>query len=406
MTPYDLLGLDRDASEAHVRRAYRRLARRWHPDLNPGNAEAARRYAAITEAFEVLVDPVRRRSFDASGSAPAAPAAAPAAFAGFDFSLTMQGAQASTFGDLFVDVFRQAAGGGTTAARGADIHAEVTLTLGEVLRGATRDLELHRRVSCRLCGGLGVLDAPSAPCRQCAGSGQQRMGRGHMVFVRPCEACHGTGVNGQRACHGCHGHGQHDATTTLAVALPPGLSDGDVMVQPGQGHAGVRGGLPGDLHLRIRVVPDDRLTRVGNDLHMTVPVAVHEAVLGARVSVPTVDGPLSVRVPPGVHSGQRLRLKERGVPARRTGRRGDLVLEIQIVLPPVIDARGRALMQEFARLHPEDVRATWFAEPEGSTPAQDEPATPGAAPVNAGRAELDGRVTTGAPHGDAHGKAE
>jgi molecular chaperone DnaJ len=197
------------------------------------------------------------------------------------------------------------------------------------------------------------------PCRICGGAGQQRLGRGHMVFVRPCDACHGAGVVGQRACHGCHGNGQHDATESVVINLPPGLADGDQVVQTGQGHAGAGGGPAGDLHLRIRIAPDARVTRHGNDLHMVLPVAVHEAVLGARVMVPTADGPVSVRVPPGIQSGQRLRLRERGVPSRRTGTRGDLVLDVQLVLPPVIDARGRELMQEFARLHPEDVRANW-----------------------------------------------
>src|SRR5918993_2664212 len=265
MSAYDLLGLDRDASEAQVRRAYRRLARRWHPDLNPGNAEAARRYAAITEAFETLVDPVRRRAYDASGvPAPAAPVPAPA-FAGFDFSLAVQGAQASTFGDLFVDVFRQAAGGAPGTLRGADLYAEITLTLAEVLHGTTRRLEVQRRVACRLCGGNGVLEAPPVPCRTCAGAGQQRLGRGHMVFVRSCEACHGAGIVRQRSCHGCHGYGQYEGTESVAIDLPPGLADGDQIVRPGEGHAGACGAPSGDLHLRVRVAPDARVTRVGND---------------------------------------------------------------------------------------------------------------------------------------------
>jgi molecular chaperone DnaJ len=359
MSPYELLGLDRDASEAQVRRAYRRLARRWHPDLNPGNADAARHYAAITEAFETLVDPVRRRAYDASGTVSAPAPVTPPAFAGFDFSLTVQGAEASTFGDLFADVFREAAGGASGAPRSADLHTEITLSLAEVLHGATRRVDLQRRVACRLCGGRGVLEAPPVTCRTCGGAGQQRLGRGHMVFVRPCDACHGAGVIGQRPCHGCHGHGQHDAIESVVISLPPGLAEGDQIVQPGEGHAGVRGGPAGDLHLRIRIAPDARVTRHGNDLHMVLPVAVHEAVLGARVIVPTADGPVSVRVPPGIQSGQRLRLRERGVPSRRTTVRGDLVLDVQLVLPPVIDARARELMQEFARLHPEDVRAHW-----------------------------------------------
>ena len=356
MSLYEQLGLDRNATEAQVRRAYRRLARRWHPDLNPGNAEAARRYAAITEAFTTLVDPVRRRTYDAAGGVPAAAPPAPA-FAGFDFSLAVQGGQASTFGDLFVDVFRQAAGHTRADSRGADVHIDVTLTLADVLHGATRTLDLVRRVPCRLCRGQGVIDVAPTPCRSCGGAGQQRLGRGHMVFVRACDACSGHGVVRQRPCHGCHGHGLHDASGSVTVDVPPGLADGDELIRAGEGHAGTRGGQPGDLRVHVRVEPAAGLTRVGNDLHMVLPVAVHEAVLGARISVPTPDGPVSVRVPPGTQTGQRLRLRERGVPSRRTGSRGDLVLDVQLVLPPVIDARGRELMKEFARLHPEDVRA-------------------------------------------------
>lgn len=391
MSLYDRLGLDRDASEAQVRRAYRRLARRWHPDLNPGNAEAARQYAAITEAYETLVDPARRRAYDAAGATPPQPPAAPA-FAGFDFSLTVQGAQASTFGDLFVDVFRQAAGHGTVA-RGSDVHAEVTVGLGDVLRGAVRTLDVQRRVPCGLCRGAGVLEAAPVACRACGGSGQQRLGRGHMVFVRACESCQGMGIVRQRTCHGCHGHGHHDVRQTVTVELPPGLADGDEFVRPGEGHAGLRGGPPGDLRLRVHVTPDARVTRSGHDLHMALPVAVHEAVLGARIAVPTPEGTVSVRVPPGVQTGQRLRLRDRGVPSRRTGERGDLVLEVQLVLPPVIDARGRALMQEFARLHPEDVRAAWWTH---GTPADAEATTPaGPHAVADGHTMADGLSTKG-----------
>jgi molecular chaperone DnaJ len=384
VTPYELLGLGAGATEAQVRRAYRRLARRWHPDLNPGNAEAARHYAAITAAFELLVDPARRRAYDASG-APSSPPAAPAAFAGFDFSLAVQGADASTFGDLFVDVFRQAAGQLDAAAvRGVDLFATLSLTLMDVLRGGTRRLDITRRVACPMCGGHGRLDAPPTPCRPCGGTGQQRLGRGHMVFVRPCEACDGRGVVTLRACHGCHGHGHHPTASSVEVTLPPGIEDGDELVQPGAGHAGVRGGPPGDLRIRVRVAEDPRVRRVGDDLHMTLPVAVHEAVLGVRVAVPSPEGPVTVRVPAGIQSGQRLRLRERGVPSRRTGVRGDLVLDVVLVLPPVIDARARGLMQEFARLHPEDVRAAWYGEPQGAARGDDATVAPEHSPV-AGR---------------------
>ncbi|MBA2353139.1 MAG: molecular chaperone DnaJ [Acidobacteria bacterium] len=315
----------------------------------------------MTEAFETLVDPVRRRAYDASGRRPPPAGPAAPAFAGFDFSLAVQGADASTFGDLFVDVIRHAAHGrgGPGPQRGADAYRDVTIALSEVLHGTICRVDLRRQAPCARCHGAGVIDGSPTTCRRCGGSGQHRLGRGHMVFVRPCEACGGVGRVQHVACAACSGAGQQDLDQTVTVPLPPGMADGEEYVVAGGGHGGVRGGAAGDLRLRIRVRPEPHVTRVGDDLHMTVPVAVHEAVLGARIEVPTLDGPVSVRVPPGMPSEQRLRLRDRGVPSRRTGRRGDLVIGVQMVLPPVLDARGRELMREFARLHPEDVRAAW-----------------------------------------------
>ena len=177
-----------------------------------------------------------------------------------------------------------------------------------------------------------------------------------MVFVRPCEACHGQGVVRQRPCHGCHGHGQHEATQAVTITVPPGLGDGDELVRGGEGHAGTRGGPAGDLRLRVQVAPDARLSRVGNDLHLTLPVAVHEAVLGARIDVPTLDGPAKLRVPAGTQAGTLLRLSGRGAPNAQ-GAFGDLVFEVKLVLPSALDDRSRELMRQFAQIHTEDVRA-------------------------------------------------
>lgn len=358
MSLYDLLGLDRRASTADVQRAYRRLVRRYHPDLNPGNPEAARRYAEITRAFETLGDPARRAAYDAHGHVQPEPNAPEVAFAGFDFSVAVQGGAATTFGDLFVDVFRTAAGagGGRTAAAGADVYAETTLSLREVIHGATRTFQVARRVACGECAGSGRRERPPVPCQACRGSGHVRLARGHMTFQRPCETCGGAGLVRYWACGACQGAGLQTRVEPQLVQLPPGLADGDEWRERGGGHVGDGGAPAGDLRVRVTVPADPQWRRIDDDLHCALPVAIHEAVLGTRVALETPDGPVRLRIPPGTQGGQRLRLRERGVPSRRTGGRGDIVVTLHLVLPRVIDARARALMEEFARLHPGDVR--------------------------------------------------
>lgn len=358
MRLYELLGLDRGASAADVRRAYRRLVRRYHPDLNPGNQEAARRYADITRAFETLNDPARRRAYDEHGEMRADAPPAGVAFAGFDFSVAAHGGAASTFGDLFVDVFRAAAGvrPEPASAGGADLHAEVTLSLSDVIHGATRTVQLARRVPCEICRGAGRIERAPVRCGTCQGAGQVRLARGHMTFLRPCEACGASGVITRARCPACQGGGVTTRVEPHVVQVPAGLADGDEWRERGQGHAGVGEGPAGDLRLRARVAADPRWRRIDDDLHLTLPVAIHEAVLGTRVVLESPDGEVRLRIPPGTQGGRRIRLRGRGVPSRRTGVRGDLVVTLHLVLPRVIDARGRALMAEFARLHPDDVR--------------------------------------------------
>lgn len=359
---YEDLGLTRGASAADVQRAYRRLVRRYHPDLNPGNAEAARRYADVTRAFETLSDPARRRAYDEHGQVAGEDRPGGVAFAGFDFSVTVEGGAASTFGDLFVDVFRAAADARTVSGApvgehlGADIHATLTLSLDEVLHGAVRVVEMARRVTCATCTGAGRVERAAVRCASCHGTGHARLARGHMTFVRPCATCTGEGVVRHWICPACQGAGVQTRLEQQRVCLPPGLSDGDEWREPGAGHVGTGGAAAGDLRLHVTVTPDRHWRRLDDDLHRSVPIAIHEAVLGVRMALDTPDGPVRLRVPPGTQGGQRLRLRGRGVPSRRTGARGDLVITVHLVLPRVIDARGRELMAEFARLHPEDVR--------------------------------------------------
>jgi molecular chaperone DnaJ len=356
MNFYVMLGLRREASADEIKRAYRRLARKYHPDINPGDRAAAEYFRQVTEAYETLVDPARRRDYDTHEDVPSAPVESKYHFAGFDFSVRVEGQQAPTFGDLFSDALAGASVAPTGPERGADLHASLQLTLEEVARGAERGLTLTRLERCGPCGGRGALRGAEAPCRLCDGSGELRTVRGHMVFRRACAACGGGGTTRFRVCHACGGEGVGVRTDVVAVVVPPGLGDRHVLTVPGQGHAGRRGGPAGDLRITVEVQPHPVFARDGNDLRVEVPVAVHEAALGARIDVPGLEGPVRLRIPPGTQSGQTFRLRERGLPAPRDAQRGDLLVTVRLVLPPVLDERSRQLLEEFGRLNPGNVR--------------------------------------------------
>lgn len=358
---YVVLGVRREASDGDIRRAYKRLARQYHPDINPGDREAAARFRDISAAYETLVDPARRQRYDA-GEAPAAGVTA-AGFAGFDFSPQVHAEPSTTFGDLFANVILGAAD--RRPVRGADVHVDTTITLEDVARGATTRVTVHRQVPCRACSGTGVSRAVSAGCPACDGRGMTRVARGHMIFMRPCDRCDGTGQRVRQACAACDGAGTEPRSDALTVQVPPGITDGAVLCVEGMGHAGRNGGGPGDAYVAVTVAPHALYRRDGDDLHVEVPVAVHEAALGTRVALPMLDGaPVRLRVPPGTQSGQRFRLRERGLPAARGGARGDLVAEVRVMLPRVLDERSKELLREFGRLQPDSVRDARFGAPE------------------------------------------
>ncbi len=359
MDLYDILGVAHDAGEADIRRAYRRLARRFHPGINPGDPEARARFDQIAVAFETLGDPERRRRYDLGAGGPPGAERPTFGFEGFDFSAGPGSSpSASTFGDLFADVLtRTAAGGGADSqGTGADLHAGLTVSFLESMTGVERSVAVTRQVPCRTCGGRGVLAVEPVTCTVCHGRGQIRVARGHMVFAKPCDACHGTGDRREVACRSCRGEGVEVRAESLRVHVPAGVSDQAQVRLAGRGHAGRRGGRAGDLVLSVHVEPHPLFRREGDDLHLVVPVALHEATLGAKVEIPTIDGPVRLRVPPGTQPGQHLRLRERGAPSLRTARRGDLIVEVKLVLPALRDERSKELLREFGQINGEDVR--------------------------------------------------
>ncbi|MGE0593444.1 MAG: DnaJ C-terminal domain-containing protein [Vicinamibacterales bacterium] len=360
---YIVLGLQQGASEADIRRAYRRLARRFHPDINPGDREAEARFRQIVEAYETLVDPARRGRYDAGvGTSPPGATRPATGFEGFDFSPGGPG-QPATFGDLFADLLVERLTPPVSAGRGADLHHRVTVSFEEALRGVEAVVRLTRRVSCRVCSGRGHAASAASGCPGCGAQGTVRAARGHMIFSRTCPDCGGTGRVRPQPCRACGGMGVEARADVVHVPLPPGVSTGEQVRFGGLGDAGCNGAAPGDLYLTVDVRPHPMYRREGDDLHRTVAVAIHEAALGARIPLDTPDGQVRLRIPPGTQSGQRFRLRGRGAPSTRGERRGDLVVEARVVMPRVLDERSKELLREFGRINDEDVRGGEAADP-------------------------------------------
>ena len=362
MDYYSILGLVQGATVSDVKRAYRRLSRRFHPGINPGDRAAEAMFRRITEAYETLVDAERRQQYDAAGSGAVPAADRPFEFSGFDFSVRAHGPQAATFSELFAEALHPVSAVERSRPHpGADLHAMLSLTFDEAMLGADRQVMVTRQVACGACRGAGHVRTADASCSHCHGSGKVRWARGHMVFTKACAACAGTGRERHRRCAPCAGQGRSVRTEGIVVRVPAGIADGTQLRIAERGHAGSHGARAGDLFVNVKVQPHPVLRRDRDDLHMIVPVAVYEAALGARIEVPSFDGPVRLRIPPGTQAGQRFRVSERGVPTglhQGSGAqgRGDLWIEIRISLPPLADERSKELMREFARLNPVDVR--------------------------------------------------
>ncbi|MCL4818801.1 MAG: J domain-containing protein [Vicinamibacteria bacterium] len=344
---YTVLGVRRAASAAEIQRAYKRLARALHPDLNPGDPVAAEQYGAIARAFEVLGNPERRARYDRGEAAVASEPVPRVGFEGFDFS---RGGGEVSFGEIF-----EAPREERSMARGEDLEQAAHVSFDESMQGAERSLEVVRFEACAACGGLGEVELAPVPCRRCRGTGSLRARRGHLVFSRACPDCAGRGRVSRRPCGDCAAEGRVLQTERIHVQIPPGVRPGERLRIPGGGNAGRHGGPPGDFVLVVEVGPHELFRRDGDDLHCVVPLSMVEAAGGAHVDVPTPDGPVVIEVPAGTQAGQRFRLRKRGAP-RPEGGRGDLFVEVAIEIPTVVDDRGRALLRELAALHPQEPR--------------------------------------------------
>jgi molecular chaperone DnaJ len=402
---YEALGVKKNASTEDIRKAFRKLARKYHPDVNPGDKAAEEKFKAISEANDVLSDPKKRKIYDQIGfySDNIDPAAAEAYarggatgaggfggfpagasggqagqagggvhfdFGGFDFSDMFEGgsrgrrgAESGGFRDIFSNIFSR--GGGAAAEEGPepgnDLEYQVNVPFWTAIRGGVIRLNITRRDTCSNCNGNGYIEQPGV-CPQCKGKGTIEQTGGRMKFNITCPRCHGTGKN-ISTCPVCHGEGTVERTEPLEVRIKPGTRDGQRIRIPGKGNAGPHGGPPSDLYVIIRTENHPLFRREGDDIYLAVPVSVTEAAMGAKVEVPTIDGRALLRIPPGTQCGQKLRLREKGVPsATRDGARGDEIVEIKIVAPTPRDERTKELLRELAKLNPEDPRAELWAK--------------------------------------------
>ena len=388
---YGILGVKRGASADEVRKAFRKLARKYHPDVNPGDKRAEEKFKEISEANDVLSDPKKRKIYDQIGfySDNIDPAAAeayargggfgaggfggaggrssagqgmPADFGGFDFSeFSEPGKKGGGFRDIFSSIFGGFGGEPQGPMPGSDLEYQVNVPFWQAVRGGVMKLNINHPVSCSTCGGLGAV-AGAGPCPECGGNGQVQQTAGKMKFNVQCPRCHGSGKN-QTVCPTCRGEGAVSRSEPLQVNLKPGTRDGQRIRVPGKGNPGRRSGPTGDLYIVVRVGEHRVFKRDGDDILITVPVTATEAALGAKIEVPTIDGRTQMKIPPGTQSGQRLRLREKGaLSATHEGHRGDQIVEVKIVVPPVQDERSREILREFAKLNPQDPRAELWKE--------------------------------------------
>ncbi len=383
---YGVLGVSRDAKPEEIRKAYRHLARKHHPDVNPGNKGAEETFKHLSEAYEILSDEKKRKIYDqygfysdnlppggyGPGPGSAAPHHAPPSdvdFSGFDFSnMEDAGAEAGRrtggFGGGFRDIFSQIFSRGEREAaseepeKGSDIEYRMHLSFWDALRGAQVRVTVAREDACGTCHGTGTTPGPAVTCGTCGGTGKTTKQAGAMRFEMTCPLCGGSGKQ-RRPCPKCHGTGSIQTHETLNVRIPPGVDTGSRVRVPGKGNAGIQGGPPGDLFIVTEVEPHPVFERKGDNIYVKLPVTISEAALGAKVEVPTIDGLSTIKIPPGTQSGQKLRLRGKGAPSLRDSSgelRGDEFVEVQVMVPHVADERTKEILRELARLNPDDPR--------------------------------------------------
>lgn len=367
---YTILGVARNASIDDIKKSYRQIALQNHPDRNPGNHDAEERFKEAAEAYEVLHDPEKRRLYDLYGHE----GVSSTGFTGFrDFSDIFR-----SFGDIFEDMFGMGGfggmgrmggmGGGPRPQPGTDLRYDLTLDFLDATLGSEVMVEVPRVVNCRTCGGSGAKPGTRRiPCPQCGGRGVVSRSHGIFQITTTCPRCQGMKEFFAEACPACNGEGRLREKKKIKVKVPPGMDSGTHLVMPGEGNDGAHGGPPGDLYIVLSVRPHEIFRREGYDLHLEVPISFVQAVLGTRLTIPTLKDHRELAVPPGTQPGETIRLKGEGVPYPKGSRRGDLLVEVRVLVPHTLTPRQRHLLEELAQEEAGEAQA----QAAQGTPGQD-----------------------------------
>lgn len=377
---YEILGVKKDAKADEIKKSYRRLARKYHPDVNPNDKTAEEKFKEVQEAYDILSDEKKRKVFDKFGyyadnldiNSPFGAGASGGGagtggfdFSGFDFSSTSSGGS-SSFRDIFSDLFSGGSSGSSRVRtpepprpmpkKGRDIEIPLRLSFEESFTGLTTNITVNRSEQCSRCQGAGDTGGPVVTCTTCKGTGQVSRTGGRLQFSQECPDCEGTGRR-RTPCSQCNGKGTTAKTEQVKIRIPAGVDTGSRVRIPKKGHGGRLGAEPGDLYILTNVDKHKFLERKGDNVYVTVPITIGESALGAKIEVPTVEGKAQLKIPPGTESGQKFRLRERGFPSlRNPSLRGDQFVEVKMVLPRVISEETKEVLRQFDKLNPENPR--------------------------------------------------
>jgi len=346
---YEVLGLNRDASEEDIKKAYRKLAMKHHPDRNPDSKDAEEKFKEAKEAYEVLSEDNKRKAYDAYGHAGVNPQMGAGPEAGF-------GGFAEAFGDIFSDIFGGGQGRGRSSVfRGADLRYNLEVTLEQAARGTETKIRIPTMETCETCHGSGA-KAGTQPktCETCHGSGTVRLSQGFFSIQQTCPTCHGSGKTISDPCATCRGAGRLKKHKTLSVKIPAGVDEGDRIRLSGEGEAGVNGGPPGDLYVVMHLKEHGVFQRDGDDLHCEMPISFSQAALGGEIEIPTLDGSAKIKVPPETQSGQVFRLRGKGIKGVRSSYPGDLLCEVVIETPVRLTDRQKDILRELEEINRKD----------------------------------------------------